>query len=193
MTCSGQDKKTAKKLPTADWLKETYKYAAQVIPKEIEYSGNNYDLTPIHLKSAVTTTFNNRPVVIAICSVETSSENQSALTYFLIDPRTNSNINSDSVITIKGCDADIPAFTFRDIDNDKKEEFIFITSYNDKCTGEYWVKSDIVPVGKTQIKNNLEDYLKLRNNTSLNRTVSKVDAAELQKILEATVSELFNK
>lgn len=192
--CSGQEKEPAKKLPTADWSKDTYTYAGQVIPKEIEYSGNNYELTPIRLKRAVTSKINNLPVVVAICSIKTLNGNQSALIYYLINPQTNKPYqNGTAVLTVKGCELDIPAFTFKDVNNDGKDEFIFVESYNDKCKGEYWTSTNIAAVNRASLENDLDSYLKLRNNTSLNRKVASVDAGVLQKTLDEVVKDLFKK
>lgn len=192
--CNGQKKETVNPSPTADWSKDAYMYASQVIPKEIEYSGNNYALTPIRLKKAVVSKINNLPVVIAICSIENLSSDKSALKYFLINPKTNEPFaNGTAVITVKGCELDIPAFLFKDVNNDGKDEFIFVESYNDKCSGKYWIASNIAVVDRASTPYDIDDYLKLRNTISLNQKVATVHAAALQKTLEEVVKDLFKK
>lgn len=190
----GQEKQQPEQPVTADWNKDTNEYANQIIPGEIEYSGNNYHLTPINLKRTAISKLDNQPVVVAICTVETVDGDKSALTYYLINPKTNKLYpNGTAVITVKGCKLDIPAFTFKDVNNDGKDEFIFIKSYDDKCKGEYWIAADIVAVNRPRLENDLDNYLKLRNNTSLNRRIEKTDTAAIQKTLEEVVKLEFGK
>jgi len=190
----GQETQQTGKPVTANWNKDTNEYANQIIPREIEYSGNNYQLTPIYLKRTAISKLNNQPVVVAICNVETVDGDKSALTYYLINPKTNKLYpNGTAVITVKGCKLDIPAFTFKDVNNDGKDEFIFIKSYDDKCKGEYWIAADITAIDRPRLESDLDNYLKLRNNTSLNRKIEKTDAATIQKTLEAVVKLEFGK
>lgn len=185
--CSGQENKSPKQEFT-DWKKNPDAYAKQIIPKKIEY-GIYDELTPIQLKRAVVSKVDARAMVLAICSVRLKNDKESALTCFLIDPLTNKS-KQIQLLTVKGCDLDIPVFIFRDINHDGKDEFIFIDSNNSHCEGQYWISPSIVEIGPGTSKNGLDQYLKLKNNMTLNRKVKDIDQVALQKALEDAVSAL---
>lgn len=185
--CSGQENKTPKQA-FADWKKNPDAYAKQILPKKIEY-GIYDELTPIQLKRAVVSKVDARAMVLAICSVSTKNVQESALTCFLIDPLTSKS-KQIQLLTVKGCDLDIPAFIFRDINHDGKDEFIFIDANNSRCEGQYWISSNIAEIGPKTSRNGLDLYLKLKNNMTLNRKVKDIDRVALQKALDAAVREL---
>lgn len=122
---------TSKILP--DWKKNTFDYAQQIVPSKIK-NDNTGEMIPVTLKKAYITKADNDPVVLAVCTVENGNKETSSLTFFFISPKTNQMISKfKSVLTVKGCDLTIPAFVIKDIDGDKKDDFIFLQLYDDKC------------------------------------------------------------
>lgn len=114
------------------------------------------------------------------------------MTYYFINPRTNKRISDfQSVMTVKGCDFDIPAFVIKDINEDGKDDFIFLELYNDKCNGDYWINSNFNQIKPNTTKNDLGYYLKLKNDMRINRKIEKADTAILQNKLEVAVAEIF--
>jgi len=149
-------------------------------------------LIPVTLKKAYITKADNDPVVLAVCKVENGNKETSSLTLFFISPKTNQMVSKfKSVFTVKGCDLTIPAFVIKDIDGDKKDDFIFLQLYDDKCKGDYWVSSNFHQIKPETTKNELDYYLKLRNDTRINRKVTTAEIGQLQKKLEEVVDELF--
>lgn len=180
---------TPKVLP--DWRKDTFAYTKQVIPSKIK-NDNTGELFPITLKKAHITKVDNEQVILAICALESGDKETASLTYFFISPKTNQAISKfKSVSTVKGCDLTIPAFVVKDINGDKKDDFIFLELYNDKCKGDYWVKSNFHQIKPETTRGELDYYLKLRNDMSINRKVKTTETGMLQKKLEAVVTELF--
>jgi len=178
----------------ADWRNETFAYAQSIIPRKIEYSGANFELTSIKLKQAVLSTLNKEPIIMAICSVETSDRERSALTFFLINPKTGHNVlNNNAVFTIKGCNYDIPAFTFRDINDDGKEELFFIESADEKCQGETYIRGNFIWINPPSMKQDLDVYLKMRSNKEINHKVERINAIALGKLLETAVANISRK
>lgn len=175
-----------------DWRKDTFGYTKQVIPSKIK-NDNTGELFPITLKRAYITKADNEEVVLAICDVERDDKETVSLTYFFISPKTNQTISEfKSVSTVKGCDLNIPAFVVKDINGDKKDDFIFLELYNDKCQGDYWISSNFHQIKPETTRGELDYYLKLRNDTRINRKVKTTETGMLQKKLEAVVTELFN-
>jgi hypothetical protein len=175
-----------------DWRKDTFDYAKQIVPSKIK-NDNTGELIPVTLKKAYITKADNDPVVLAICTVERDDKETSSLTYFFISPETNQMVSKfKSVLTVKGCDLTIPAFVIKDINGDKKDDFIFLELYNDKCKGDYWIGSNFHQIKPATTKNELDYYLKLRNDMRINRKVTTAETGQLQKKLEEVVAELFN-
>ena len=149
-------------------------------------------MIPVTLKKAYITKADNDPVVLAVCKVENGNKETSSLTFFFISPKTNQMVSKfKSFLTVKGCDLTIPAFVIKDIDGDKKDDFIFLQLYDDKCKGDYWVSSNFHQIKPETTKNELDYYLKLRNDTRINRKVTTAEIGQLQKKLEEVVDELF--
>ena len=181
---------TPKVLP--DWRKDTFAYTRQVIPSTIK-NDNTGEVFPVALKRASLTKVDNEPVVLAVCALENGDKETASLTYFFISPKTNQTISKfKSVSTVKGCDLTIPAFVVKDINGDKKDDFIFLELYNDKCKGNYWIKSNFHQIKPKTTRGELDYYLKLRNDMRINRKVKTAEISTLQKKLEAVVIELFN-
>jgi len=175
----------------ADWRKATFAYTKQVIPPTIK-NDNTGEVFPVTLKKASLTKVDNEQVVLAICALESSDKETASLTYFFISPKTNQAISKfKSVSTVKGCDLTIPAFVVKDINGDKKDDFIYLELYNDKCNGNYWVKSNFHQIKPETTRGELDYYLKLRNDMRINRKVKTAEISTLQKKLEAVVTELF--
>lgn len=192
ISCNGQDSKINNAASLPDWKTNTYDYAKQIIPKKIESSGDHHKLTTINLKKTYLTKVDNDTIVLAICSLETIDKTKSALTYYFISPKTNKRISEfQSVMTVKGCDYDIPAFVIKDITNDGKDDFIFLELYNEQCNGDYWIKSNFHQINPTTTKNELDFYTKLRNDMKINRKIEKAEKDLLQKRLEVAVLEIF--
>ena len=144
------------------------------------------------MKKNYITKVDNEQVVLAVCAVESGNKETASLTYFFISPKTNQAISKfKSVSTVKGCDLTIPAFVVKDINGDKKDDFIFLELYNDKCKGDYWIKSNFHQIKPETTRGELDYYLKLRNDMSINRKVKTAEISTLQKKLEAVVAELF--
>jgi hypothetical protein len=184
------------KVPTRsilpDWREDTFGYAKQVIPLKIK-NGKNGKLFPVALKRAYIIKADNKEVVLAICAVASENKETASLTYFFISPKTNQTVsNFKSVSTVNGCDLNIPAFVVKDINGDKKDDFIFLELYNDKCKGDYWIKSNFHQIKPETTRGELDYYLKLRNDMRINRKVKTNEIGMLQKKLEAVVIELFN-
>jgi hypothetical protein len=175
-----------------DWRKETFGYAKQVIPSKIK-NDNTGELFPITLKRAYITKADNEEVVLAICALETNDKETVSITYFFISPKTNHTISKPkSVSTVKGCDLNIPAFVVKDINGDKKDDFVFLELYNDKCQGDYWISSNFHQIKPETTRGELNYYLTLRNDTRINRKVNPAEIGMLQEKLEAVVTELFD-
>lgn len=175
-----------------DWIKNTFDYAKQIVPSKIK--NNNGDIFPVTLKKTYITKADKDPVVLAICTVENGNKEISSLTYFFISPKTNHIVSKfKSVLTVKGCDLTIPAFVIKDIDGDKKDDFIFLELYDDKCKGDYWISSNFHQIKSETTNNELDYYLKLRNDKRTNRKVTTAETDQLQKKLEEVVAELFNQ
>ena len=187
---SSQESKTnTNTLP--DWRKDTFEYAKQTIPSKIN-NNNTGEEIPINLQKAYVTKVDNDPVVLAICTLEKKDKETSSLTYFFISPKTNQKISEfQSIFTVKGCDLTIPAFLIKDINGDKNDDFIFLELYNDKCSGDYWIASNFHQIKPKTTKNDLDYYLKLRNDTRINRKIKMTEVGLLQKKLEEVVTELF--
>lgn len=172
----------------SDWRNDPFGYAEKIIPKKI-----NGELIPITLKKAYITKVDQEEAVLAICTVEKNNKETSSLTYFFISPKTNQMISQfQSVLTVKGCNLSIPAFVIKDINGDKKDDFIFLELYDDKCKGDYWISSNFHQIKPVTTKNELDDYLKLRNDIRINRKVKMTETESLQKQLEAVVTDLFH-
>ncbi|MDW9379479.1 hypothetical protein [Chryseobacterium sp. JV558] len=172
----------------SDWRNDPFGYAEKIIPKKI-----NDELIPITLKKAYITKVDQEEVVLAICAVEKNNKETSSLTYFFISPQTNQMISQfQSVLTVKGCNLSISAFVIKDINGDKKDDFIFLELYDDKCKGDYWISSNFHQIKPVTTKNELDDYLKLRNDIRINRKVKTTETESLQKQLEAVVTDLFH-
>lgn len=164
-----------------DWRKETFEYAKQTIPSKTNNSNSGEEI-PLTLKKAYITKIDNNPVVLAICALDTKEKDTSSFTYFFISPETNQKISEFwSVSTVKGCDLTIPAFVIKDITGDKKDDFIFLELYNDKCSGNYWILSNFHQIKPKTTKNELDFYLKLRNDMRINRKIKLTEAGLLQK------------
>lgn len=181
---------TPNKFP--DWRNDTFAYAKQVLPSKIK-NENSGELIPITVKKAYITKADRDPVVLVICTLDRDDKETSSLTYFFISPETNQMVSKfKSVVTVKGCDLSIPAFVIKDINGDQKDDFIFLELYNDQCKGDYWISSNFHQIKPKTTKNELDYYLKLRNDTRINRKVKVTEADQLQKKLEEVVAELFN-
>ncbi|MGC5746319.1 hypothetical protein [Chryseobacterium sp. NFX27] len=189
---TAQKSKTSTQNILPDWRKDTFNYAKQIVPSKIK-NDNTGELIPVTLKKDYITKADNDPVVLAICTVENGHKETSSLTYFFINPKTNQIISKfKSVLTVKGCDLTIPAFVIKDIDGDKKDDFIFLELYNDRCKGDYRISSNFHQIKPETTKNELDYYLKLRNDIRINRKVTTAETGQLQKKLEEVVAELFN-
>lgn len=194
MSCNAQDKSPINDKSLPEWKKNTFNYTKRIIPKEIEYSGNNFELTPIELKKIHPTRVDRDSVILAICEVKDNDKARSALVYYFINSKTGKSISKlQAVLTVKGCEYNIPAFVIRDIDSDGKDDFIFLESYNDKCSGNYWIKSNYHQIKPKTIRSELDYYLMLRNDMRINKKVEGIDQKALQKQLEDSVEALFKK
>lgn len=187
-----QKSKIPSKNVLPDWRKDTFAYTKQVIPSKIK-NDNTGELFPITLKRASIIKVDNEQVILAICALESGVKETASLTYFFISPKTNQTISKfKSVSTVKGCDLTIPAFVVKDINGDKKDDFIFLELYNDKCKGDYWIASNFHQIKPETTRGELDYYLKLRNDMSINRKVKTAEISTLQKKLETVVTKLFN-
>lgn len=191
-SCNGQDKKTDKStVQLPDWQTHTFDYTKQIIPKEIENS-YDYEFSPITLKKTYITKVNNQTVILAICSIENSDKTLSELTYYFIDPTTNKRISEfQSVMSVRGCEFDIPAFVIKDINNDGKDDFIFLELYNDKCSDDYRLKSNFHQISPKTVQDELGFYLELRGDTRINGNIKKSEIPFLQKSFETAVDGIF--
>ncbi len=186
---SQESKTNTNALP--DWRKDTFGYAKKIIPSKIN-NNNTGEEIPVSLQKAYITKVDDDPVVLAVCTFERNDKETSSLTYFFINPKTNRRISEfQSLSTVKGCDQTIPAFLIKDLNGDKKDDFIFLELYNDKCSGDYWIASNFHQIKPETTKNDLDYYLKLRNDTRINRKIKMTEAGLLQKKLEEVVTELF--
>jgi hypothetical protein len=191
ISVTAQKSKTSPQNILPDWRKDTFNYAKQIVPSKIK-NDNTGELFPVTLKKAYLTKADNDPVVLAICTVERADKETSSLTYFFISPKTNQMVSKfKSVLTVKGCDLTIPAYVIKDIDGDKKDDFIFLELYDDQCKGDYWISSNFHQIKPQTAKNELDYYLKLRNDMRINRKVTTAEIGQLQKKLEEVVAELF--
>jgi len=170
ISINAQNSKTDIQSKLPDWRNDPFGYAEKVIPKKI--NGYNGELTPVTLQKADITKVDQEQVVLAVCMVEGNNKETSSLTYFFINPKTNQMISQfQSVLTVKGCDISIPAYVIKDINGDKKDDFIFLELYDDKCKGDYWISSNFHQIKPLTTKNELDNYLKLRNDMRINRKV----------------------
>ena len=186
---SQESKTNTKALP--DWRKDIFGYAKKIIPSKIN-NNNTGEEIPIILQKAYITKVDNDTIVLATCAFEKKNKETSSLTYFFINPKTNQKISEfQSVSTVKGCDLTILAFVIKDINDDKNDDFIFLELYNDKCSGDYWIASNFHQIKPKATKNDLDYYLKLRNDTRINRKIKMTEVGLLQKKLEEVVTELF--
>jgi len=191
ISINAQKSKTDIQSKLPDWRNDPFGYAEKVIPKKI--NGYNGELIPATLQKADITKVDQEQVVLAICTVEGNNKETSSLTYFFISPKTNQLISQfQSVLTVKGCDISIPAYVIKDINGDKKDDFIFLELYDDKCKGDYWISSNFHQIKPVTTKNELDDYLKLRNDMRINRKVKTTETGSLQKQLEEVVADLFH-
>ena len=190
--CNGQDKKTENStIPLPDWQTQTFDYTKQIIPKEIENS-YDYEFSPVTLKKIYITKVDNQTVILAICSIENSDKTLSELTYYFINPKTNKRISKfQSVMSVRGCEFDIPAFVIKDINNDGKDDFVFLELYNDKCSDDYRLKSNFHQIDPKTVQDELGFYLKLRDDTRINGNIKKSEIPFLQKNFEIAVEEIF--
>lgn len=174
-----------------DWRKDAFGYAKKIIPSKIN-NNNTGEEIPIVLQKAYITKVDNDPVVLVICTLDIKDKEASSFTYFFISPKTNKRISEfQSVSTVKGCNLTIPAFVIKDINGDKKDDFIYLELYNDKCSGDFWISSNFHQIKPETTKNDLDYYLKLRNDTRINRKIKMTEVGLLQKKLEEVVTELF--
>jgi len=191
ISINAQKSKTDIQSKLPDWRNDPFGYAEKVIPKKI--NGYNGELIPATLQKADITKVDQEQVVLAVCTVERNNKETSSLTYFFISPKTNQLISQfQSVLTVKGCDISIPAYVIKDINGDKKDDFIFLELYDDKCKGDYWISSNFHQIKPVTTKNELDNYLKLRNDMRINRKVKTTETGSLQKQLEEVVANLFH-
>ncbi len=191
INASAQKSKTNTLSNFPDWKKDTFKYAEQTVPSKIKNNNTGEEIQVI-LQKAYLTKVDHDPTVLAICTLGRKDKETLSFTYFFISPETNQKISEfQSVSTVKGCDLTIPAFVIKDINGDKKDDFIFLELYNDQCSGDFWISSNFYQIKPQTTKNDVDYYLKLRNDTRINRKIKITEIGLLQKKLEEVVTELF--
>ncbi len=188
LSCNTQKSKSLKKQVKIDWKIDTFNYVKETVPKEVE-QGIYGELKSVTLKKTVISECDGSPVILAICAVKSSNTKKTTWSYYIINPLTDETYFS-SVIEINGCEFDIPAFVFTDLNKDGKDDFVSIESFNKDCKNEYWINSNFKSLNATVFKSDIDVYQKLRSNKKINKRVDKIDSEELQKIFEEIVKNI---
>ena len=188
LSCNSQKSKSLKKQVKFNWKTDTFNYVKETVPKEVEY-GIYGELKSVTLKKTVISECDDSPVILAICAVKSSNTKKTIWSYYIINPLTDKTYFS-SIIEINGCEFDIPAFVFTDLDKDGKDDFVSIESFNKECKNESWINSNFKSLNATVFKSDIDIYQKLRSNKKINKRVDKIDSEILQKTHEGVVEDI---